>query len=105
MDQELRDNIEVQFKLVLLASGTDPHMINPVALGRAVDAICQLVVESQIVSMRQARDRVLRRTEIPADAKNPTRDPTVIIGEAIADIIQGDIDQLQSRLSFIGESK
>lgn len=42
----------------------------------------------------QAKFRVLRRTEIPKDAREPTRDATVILGEQIADIIQQDIEQL-----------
>ena len=53
-----------------------------------------LLLEAQIKGMEQAKSRVLRRTEIPKDAKNPTRDATVILGEQIADIIDGDIAEL-----------
>jgi len=71
-------------------------------LKRARQAIQSLinrkVVEGKVEATRLARDRVLRRTEIPADAKNPTRDSTVILGEYIADIIQGDIDRLTAEL-------
>lgn len=49
-----------------------------------------------IDGMLQAKSRVLRRTGIPKDAKNPTRDVVVIIGEKCADIIQSDIDLLRS---------
>lgn len=52
-------------------------------------------LDAQISGMQQAKSRVLRRTEIPKDARNPTRDTIVIIGEQIADIIQRDIDALK----------
>lgn len=51
----------------------------------------------RISGMEQARDRVLRRTEIPADARNPTRDAVVIIGEECARIINGDIAALKEQ--------
>lgn len=41
--------------------------------------------------MRRARDIVLRRTEIPKDAKNPTRDYVVILGEEIAELIEREL--------------
>lgn len=44
--------------------------------------------------LERAKSRVLRRTEIPRGAKNPTRDFVVVLGEQIADIIQQDIEQL-----------
>lgn len=51
--------------------------------------------EMRIDGMEQAKSCVLRRTEIAADAKNPTRDAIVILGEEIADIIQRDINALE----------
>lgn len=53
-----------------------------------------VVREAKIQGMQSAKSRVLRRTEIPKDAKNPTRDHIVYLGEHIADIIQQDIDKL-----------
>lgn len=47
--------------------------------------------------MQTAKARVLARTAIPPDAKNPTRDAIVILGEEIAAIIQDDIDRLTPR--------
>lgn len=58
----------------------------------------RLVLEGQRDGMKQAKSRVLRRTEIPKDAKNPTRDATVILGEQIADIIEGDIAALNRQI-------
>jgi transcriptional regulator with XRE-family HTH domain len=52
--------------------------------------------KAKIEGMRKARLRVLRRTEVPKDARNPTRDYVVILGEQIADIIEDDIKQLRS---------
>lgn len=51
---------------------------------------------ARIAGMKTARDRVLRRTEIPKDAKNPTRDMIVVIGEECARIIDEDIAALQT---------
>ena len=56
-----------------------------------------IVREARIDGMEQAKSRVLRRTEIPRDAKNPTRDVVVEIGEVCAEIIQQDIDNLKSK--------
>lgn len=53
--------------------------------------------ESRIEGMRQAREVVLRRTEIPKGARNPTRDAVVILGEEIADFINQDIAALESQ--------
>lgn len=50
--------------------------------------------EARIDGMEAAKSRVLRRTEIPADAKNPTRDYVVILGEEIAGFIDADIAEL-----------
>jgi hypothetical protein len=61
--------------------------------------------KARIAGMEQAKSRVLRRTEIPKDARNPTRDSTVILGEQIADIIQGDIDQLKAEAAQKGEQE
>jgi hypothetical protein len=54
-----------------------------------------LIVQKQIEAMKQAQSRVLRRTEIPKDAREPTRDAIVILGEEIAGIIERDIVQLK----------
>lgn len=51
----------------------------------------------ELDGMQKAKSRVLRRTEIPADAKNPTRDYVVILGEQIANIIEGDIAELKQQ--------
>lgn len=61
-------------------------------------------IASRIDGMKQARSRVLRRTEIPKDAKNPTRDIVVEIGEVCAEIIQNDIDALSPTKSDGGEN-
>lgn len=53
--------------------------------------------EAEIVGMERAKARVLRRTEIPSDAKNPTRDIVVIIGEECARIIDQDIAELNAK--------
>jgi hypothetical protein len=55
--------------------------------------------------MKQAKARVLRRTEIPKDAKNPTRDVVVEIGEVCADIIEQDIQELQSSIKGRGRNE
>ena len=63
--------------------------------------ISQIEIEklrARIESMQQAKSRVLRRTEIPADAKEPTRDIVVITGEECARIIDLDIDDLTEKL-------
>lgn len=41
--------------------------------------------------LRTARDIVLKRTEIPADARRPTRDAVVILGEEIARLITEEL--------------
>ena len=56
----------------------------------------QAVREARIEGMEAAKARVLRRTEIPKDAKNPTRDYVVILGEEIAGFIDQDIKHLHS---------
>ena len=56
--------------------------------------ITKAETEARVEGMNKAKSRVLRRTEIPVGAKNPTRDAVVILGEEIADIIQGDIATL-----------
>lgn len=56
----------------------------------------------RIAGMKSAQSRVLRRTEIPRDAKNPTRDATVILGEVIAEIIEQDIVNLTAKQSKEG---
>jgi len=57
-------------------------------------------IRARIEGMEQAKSRVLRRTEIPKDAKNPTRDVVVEIGEVCADIIQQDIAELRRELGL-----
>lgn len=47
-------------------------------------------VEAEVAGMERARQIVLRRTEIPRDAKNPTRDAVVVLGEEIADLIKNE---------------
>lgn len=51
-------------------------------------------VKARVEGLREAKQIVIRRTEIPADAKNPTRDQTVIIGEACAEAINYRLAQL-----------
>lgn len=53
------------------------------------------VLAGKIAGMEKAKSRVLRRTEISADAKNPTRDIVVMIGEECARIIEEDVANLQ----------
>lgn len=65
-------------------------------VANAKQAIEKLLLQERIEGMEQAKSRVLRRTEIPKNAKNPTRDATVYLGEAIADIIDDDIKQLEA---------
>jgi hypothetical protein len=60
------------------------------------EALQRQDVTAQINGMRLAKARVLRRTEVPKDARNPTRDYVVFLGEQIADIIQTDIDKLKA---------
>jgi len=55
----------------------------------------RIALEARIDGMEQAKSRVLRRTEIPKDAKNPTRDYVVILGEQIAQFIDDDIATLK----------
>jgi len=57
--------------------------------------INELIREARIDGMEQAKSRVLRRTEIPKDAKEPTRDIVVEIGELCAEIIDRDIAHLK----------
>lgn len=62
-------------------------------------------IDAEIRGMQNAKNRVLRRTEIPSDAKNPTRDATVYLGEAIADIIQADIESLTAQRKALTEKE
>jgi len=66
----------------------------------SIDEVILLLEEvdrkARIAGMEQACSRVLRRTEIPKDAKNPTRDIVAMVGEECARIISEDIAQLQS---------
>lgn len=55
----------------------------------------QIALAAEIKGMEKAKARVLRRTEIPADAKKPTRDIVVIVGEECARIIGDDIATLK----------
>lgn len=55
-----------------------------------------LLDAARLEGLQQAQSIVLRRTEIPKDAKTPTRDAIVILGEEIANIIQQDIEALQA---------
>jgi hypothetical protein len=59
----------------------------------------RMAKQAEIEGMQQAKSRVLRRTEIPKDAKNPTRDFIVILGEEIARFIDQDIVELEALLS------
>lgn len=54
---------------------------------------------AMIDGMTKAKSRVLRSTEIPANAKDPTRDAIVILGEQIAERIDRDITDLQLQTS------
>lgn len=47
--------------------------------------------EDYIKGLEKAKAIVLRRTEIPKDAREPTRDAVVILGEEIAEIIEEEI--------------
>lgn len=55
----------------------------------------QIALAAKVEGMELAKSRVLRRTEIPRDAKNPTRDYVVILGEQIAQFIDDDIATLK----------
>lgn len=67
------------------------------AVEKLLEILQQVDRESRINGMKQAKSRVLRRTEIPSDAREPTRDAIVILGEEIADIIQRDIAALNQK--------
>jgi hypothetical protein len=60
-------------------------------------------LRGRLAGMEQAKSRVLRRTEIPKDAKNPTRDVVVEVGEVCAEIIEQDIAELKSQLPEEGK--
>jgi len=66
------------------------------ALTRIATALHEGEVRGRIEGMEQAKNRVLRRTEIPRDAKNQTHDLVVITGEECARIIEQDIAALKS---------
>jgi len=79
----------------------NPKETNSSKLGAKQTLISQIEIEklrAKIDSMQQAKSRVLRRTEIPADAKEPTRDIVVITGEECAKIIDLDIANLTEKL-------
>lgn len=79
---------------------------NPIDRAQAVKAIDHLAnkraLEAKLEGMKLAKSRVLRRTEIPKDAKEPTRDIVVVIGEECARIIDLDIQELEA---LVGEEK
>lgn len=94
LDKELDEILTAFYKKTLRVDGNTPN-----ARAEAKAKIQALITRARIDGMRQAQSRVLRRTEIPKDARNPTRDAIVILGEEIAGFIEDDIAQLK------GESK
>ena len=72
------------------------HDPQPVDVDYGEHLLERICASERQTGMKQAKSRVLRRTEIPKDAKNPTRDIVVITGEECARIIQQDIDELQT---------
>lgn len=56
-------------------------------------------LKSYINGLRKAKSIVLRRTEIPKDAKEPTRDAVVILGEEIAEIIDQEIRYVSGEIT------
>lgn len=63
-------------------------------------AIIKAMNEATIKELEALRKDLLRRTEIPSDAKFPTRDLVVITGEVCADLVQERIKALKR----LGES-
>jgi len=61
---------------------------------KAAALLSSEVEKARLEGMESAKARVLRRTEIPSDARNPTRDWVVILGEEIAGFIDQDIAEL-----------
>ena len=94
---ELKD----QIRNLLVENGC--RLDNNLATSRTVDLLAiyttRKELEARIDGMESAKSRVLRRTEIPRDAKNPTRDWIVILGEEIAGFIDDDITQLSTELT------
>lgn len=87
-DTELREQILSEFDL--------EDKQREQSADRIIALVHQREQAAELRGMEKAKSRVLRRTEIPADAKNPTRDATVYLGEEIADIIQRDMDTLRA---------
>ena len=48
--------------------------------------------EAKEEERKRCRDIILRRTEIPKDARNPTRDSVVVLGEELCNIIDNEGD-------------
>lgn len=61
-------------------------------------ALSALMTDSRIAGMELAKSRVLRRTEIPKNVRNPTRDHIVILGEEIAGFIDQDIEEQRKEM-------
>jgi len=104
-DEDLRKKLAM-YVAGLAESGDNfmkPEMVSQEVRTAYVDSLFCLVksrdqriaLEARIYGMEQAKSRVLRRTEIPKDAKNPTRDYVVILGEQIAQFIDDDIATLK----------
>lgn len=107
--QAVFNDLKMEHELVKLADGTerwvytydgvDPYELEDSAFSLTVQLIHQYgdtrEAEGRISGMKQARAAVIRRTEIPADAKNPTRDYVVILGEEIASIIDDQVAELK----------
>ena len=104
-DEDLRKKLAM-YVAGLAESGDNfmkPEMVSQEVRTAYVDSLFCLVksrdqriaLEARIDGMEQAKSRVLRRTEIPKDAKNPTRDYVVILGEQIAQFIDDDIATLK----------
>lgn len=47
----------------------------------------QLLAATRKEALAEAAATIIRRTEIPKDARNPTRDEVVILGEELARLI------------------
>lgn len=82
----------------LLTRDEDGNILEGVDYSDEVRHLERMLLEARKQGMEQAKSQVLRRTEIPRDAKNPTRDIVVVVGEECARIIDEDIKELQGQI-------
>lgn len=61
------------------------------------------VAKARRLEAINSRNIILIRTEIPADAKNPTRDFTVELGEILADLLMVRVKELDLEIKTIEE--